>query len=133
MRLAEAGRLLEGRVKSQQVELEKLLTRYYASGQAQGLRHMLSGSDPNQLARDLYYLKQLSRSEADLIGGLRASLAEQKSLLDKARITRDALAEIESEQKNEVARLCRAADASARSYWPNFRTSCTASARRSAI
>lgn len=105
VRLAEAGRLLEGRVKSQQVELEKLLTRYYASGQAQGLRHMLSGSDPNQLARDLYYLKQLSRSEADLIGGLRASLAEQKSLLDKARITRDALAEIESEQKNEVARL----------------------------
>ena len=103
--IAEAGKTLEGRVKSQQAELEKLLTRYYVSGQAQGLRHMLSGSDPNQLARDLYYLKQLSRSEADLIRGLRASLAEQKALLDKAGIARDALAEIEAEQKKEVAQL----------------------------
>ena len=104
-RIASASAALEARVNSQQAELEKLLTRYYVSGQAHGLRHMLSGSDPNQLARDLYYLKQLSRSEADLIGGLRTSLAEQKSLLDEARISRDALAEIEAEQKKEVAQL----------------------------
>lgn len=103
--VVEAGKTLESRIKSQQTELEKLLKRYYVSGQAQGLRHMLSGSDPNQFARDLYYLKQLSRSEADLIGGLRTSLAQQKSLLEQARITRDALAEIESEQKKEISQL----------------------------
>lgn len=104
-RVSAAGAALESRIKSQQAELERLLTRYYVSGQAQGLRHILSGSDPNQLARDLHYLKQLSRSEADLIGGLRASLAEQKSLLERVRIARDALAEIEAEQKSEVAQL----------------------------
>ena len=104
-RAAETGRRLEGTIRSQQTALEKLLNRYYVSGQAQGLRHMLSGSDPNQLARDLYYLKQLSRSEADLIGQLRTSLAEQKALLDQARQTRDTLAEIESEQKQEIAQL----------------------------
>ncbi|MBK8337576.1 MAG: peptidoglycan DD-metalloendopeptidase family protein [Sterolibacteriaceae bacterium] len=104
-RVGAAGAALESRIKSQQAELERLLTRYYVSGQAQGLRHILSGSDPNQLARDLHYLKQLSRSEADLIGGLRTSLAEQKSLLDRVRIARDALAEIETEQKSEVAQL----------------------------
>lgn len=104
-RVSAAGAALESRIKSQQAELERLLNRYYVSGQAQGLRHILSGSDPNQLARDLHYLKQLSRSEADLIGGLRASLAEQKSLLERVRIARDALAEIEAEQKSEVAQL----------------------------
>lgn len=104
-RVGAAGAALESWIKSQQAELERLLTRYYVSGQAQGLRHILSGSDPNQLARDLHYLKQLSRSEADLIGGLRTSLAEQKSLLDRVRIARDALAEIETEQKSEVAQL----------------------------
>ncbi len=104
-RVSAAGAALEARIKSQQAELERLLTRYYVSGQAQGLRHILSGSDPNQLARDLHYLKQLSRSEADLIGGLRTSLAEQKSLLERVRIARDALAEIENEQKSEVAQL----------------------------
>lgn len=104
-RIAAAGAALEARVKSQQAVLEKLLTRFYVGGQAQGLRHMLSGSDPNQLARDLYYLKQLSRSEADLIGGLRTSLAEQASLLDEARTARDALAEIEAEQREEAAQL----------------------------
>lgn len=66
---------------------------------------MLSGSDPNQLARDLYYLKQLSRSEADMIDSLRSSLAEQESLLDKARAARDALAEIQAEQQAELAQL----------------------------
>ena len=104
-RVADAGRRLEDSIRAQQGALERLLNRYYLSGQAQGLRHMLSGSDPNQLARDLYYLKQLSRSEADLIGRLRASLAEQKALLDEARQTRDALAEIETEQKRELAQL----------------------------
>lgn len=104
-RVAEAGRRLEDSIRSQQAALEKLLNRYHLSGQAQGLRHMLSGSDPNQLARDLYYLKQLSRSEADLIGKLRTSLAEQKALLDQARQTRDALAEIETEQKRELTQL----------------------------
>lgn len=104
-RVSAAGAALESRIKSQQAELERLLNRYYVSGQAQGLRHILSGSDPNQLARDLHYLKQLSRSEADLIGGLRTSLAEQKSLLERVRIARDALAEIEAEQKSEVAQL----------------------------
>lgn len=104
-RIAAASAALEARVKSQQAELEKLLTRFYVSGQAQGLRHMLSGSDPNQLARDLYYLKQLSRSEADMIASLRSSLAEQESLLDKARAARDALAEIQAEQQTELAQL----------------------------
>lgn len=104
-RITAAGAALEARINSQQADLETLLTRFYVGGQAQGLRHMLSGSDPNQLARDLYYLKQLSRSEADLINGLRISLAEQKSLLETARITRDALAEIEIERKAEIALL----------------------------
>lgn len=104
-RITAAGEALEARIKSQQAELEKLLTRFYVGGQAQGLRHLLSGSDPNQLARDLYYLKQLSRSEADLISDLRVSLAEQKSLLETARITHDALAEIEIERKAEIAQL----------------------------
>lgn len=104
-RLAAAGLTLETRIKAQQAELEKLLTRYYIGGQAQGLRHMLSGSDPNQMARDLYYLERLSRSEADLIGGLRRSLAEQKSLLESARATHDALAGIETRRKTEMAEL----------------------------
>lgn len=105
--VTEKSRALEGKIKSQQGDLEQLLKRYYMSGQAQGLRHLLSGSDPNQLARDLYYLKQLSKSEADLIGGLRASLDEQKQLEDQARTTRDALAEIERDQSKEVAQLAK--------------------------
>lgn len=103
--LEEQGLKLESRIRTQQAGLEKLLSRYYISGQAQGLRHMLSGSDPNQIARDLYYLKELSRSEADMIGALRASLLEQQQLTESARAKRDELASIERERETELAQL----------------------------
>lgn len=103
--LQEQNLKLESRMKTQQAGLEKLLSRYYIGGQAQGLRHMLSGSDPNQIARDLYYLKELSRSEADMIGALRTSLHEQQQLTESARAKRDELAAIEREREAELTQL----------------------------
>lgn len=104
-RIQSSAGELEQRIGRQQAQLERLLHRYYIAGEAKGLGHLLSGSDPNQLARDLHYLKLLSRSEAELLAALRASLAEQRQLAEAAREERDRLAAIEQEHQREVAEL----------------------------
>lgn len=104
-RLIAKSAALEKRINTQQVQLEQMLARYYTSGQARGLRHMLSGADPNQLARDLHYLKLLSQAESELITRLRADLEEQKQLAEAMRDKRDAIAANEKTRQKELSQL----------------------------
>ncbi|MEY3202163.1 MAG: hypothetical protein RIR70_1713 [Pseudomonadota bacterium] len=104
-RLTAKNTALEKRIQTQQIQLEQMLGRYYLSGQARGLRHLLSGSDPNQLARDLHYLKLLTQAESDLIGQLTRDLAEQKKLAEEIAAKRDALGKVERSRKQELDQL----------------------------
>ncbi len=66
---------------------------------------MLSGRDPNQAARDRYFLTQLSRAKADLIVELRGVAAEKQRLADGVRERRDKLAAIEQREQEGRAQL----------------------------
>lgn len=65
------------------------------------MRHLLSGGDPNQVARDAHYLSLLSRAKAGLIRDLGEILDEKKRLASQAREKSEELAEIERSQQRE--------------------------------
>ena len=94
-------RQLEVRIASQQAQLGALIYRQYLVGHDDALRHILGGNDPNQLARDLHYLKALSRSKAALVDSLRQSLKEKNTLVATARSKTAELAEIEKRSRSE--------------------------------
>jgi septal ring factor EnvC (AmiA/AmiB activator) len=102
----DAQRLrLDRQTGAQQNQLARVLNRQFVGGDADALKLLLSGHDPNQSARDRYFLTQLSRAKADLIQQLRTVAAEKKGLADAARERQEALAEIERRQQEGRAQL----------------------------
>ena len=98
-RLAERSRKLETAIAAQQGELGQLLAMRHVSGQQDYLRLLLSGRDPNQTARELYYYSFISRAQADFIGALRANLAGLAQLAQEARGKSAELAGLEAQQR----------------------------------
>jgi len=96
---------LSSRISTQQTQLGRLFTRQYYAGETDALSHLLSGNDPNQLARDAHYLGLLSRAKAGLIRNLGEVLDEKKRLAGLARDKSEELAEIEKSQQREHAGL----------------------------
>ena len=96
---------LDRQTGAQQNQLARLLNRQVVGGDSDALRLLLSGRDPNQSARDKYFLTQLSRAKADLIQQLRAVAAEKKRLAEAARERQEQLAEIERRQQESRAQL----------------------------
>lgn len=97
--LARQSRELESTLGQQQAQLENLLYRQYVQGSPDALHLLLNGDDPNQLARDLYYLSTIARTRTELLGDIRTTLSRQKRLTEDARVRADELAEVEAEQK----------------------------------
>ena len=96
---------LDRQAGAQQNQLARLLNRQFVGGDSDALKLLLSGQDPNQSARDKYFLTQLSRAKADLIQQLRAVAAEKKRLADAVRERQAQLAEIERRQQESRAQL----------------------------
>jgi septal ring factor EnvC (AmiA/AmiB activator) len=96
---------LDRQTGAQQNQLARLLNRQFVGGDSDALKLLLSGHDPNQSARDKYFLTQLSRAKADLIQQLRAVAVEKKHLADAARERQTQLAEIERQQQESRAQL----------------------------
>lgn len=99
---------LESRVSGEQTQLARLLVSHHRAGQSDPLRLILGGADPNQVARDYYYLRLLSRAQAVLIDRLRQSLARKRELAERAGKTREELAGIEARQLSEHRQLIAA-------------------------
>ncbi|MCX7150339.1 MAG: peptidoglycan DD-metalloendopeptidase family protein [Rhodocyclales bacterium] len=96
---------LDRQTGAQQNQLARLLNRQFVGGDSEALKLLLSGHDPNQSARDKYFLTQLSRAKADLIQQLRTVAAEKKRLADAVRERQTLLAEIERRQQEGRAQL----------------------------
>lgn len=96
---------LSSRIAAQQAQLGRLFTRQYYAGETDALRHLLSGDDPNQLARDAHYLRLLSHAKAGLIRDLGGILEEKKHLASLAHDKTAELAEIEKNQQRERSGL----------------------------
>ena len=99
VRVGQQSRMLEAAIAAQQRELGQLLAMRHASGQQDYLRLLLSGRDPNQTARELYYYSYISRAQADFIRALRTNLAGLAQLAREASAKDAELASLEARQR----------------------------------
>lgn len=108
---AEIGQLeqqsgtLSQQIEAQQKQLSGLLYRRFLHGETDALQLMLSGEDPNRIAQDQYFLTQLSKAKAQMLGTLRDSLAEKQRLADARRDKAEQIAAIEKQQQENRAAL----------------------------
>ena len=103
--LAQQTRTLETRITHQQSQLESLVYRQYLQGNPDSLRLLLNGDNPNQTARDLYYLAAIGQARSELLGEIGASLKHKQALASDAHERAADLAAIENRQKSERDKL----------------------------
>lgn len=94
-------------LRTQQKRLAGMLFDQYISGQAEPLRLILSGENPNDAARQLHYLTYVSRARADSIRDLRAGLTRLSELAAQAQAKAAELAAIAAGQTAQKQRLER--------------------------
>jgi len=104
-RLAGLSRTLGERLARQQAALGRLLAARHAAGAPDALKIALSGENPSDVARRLYYLAELSRATARLGEALRANLAGAEDVRRAAEERRRRLAAIEAESRRDRARI----------------------------
>lgn len=97
-RLSAEHKQVQGEVEAQRKNLGSTLYRIYVEGGQAGARRMLGGDDPNQLARDAYYLEQIARQRAEAIEEARVTLNTLQALLTQAESRRTDVARLEAER-----------------------------------
>ena len=103
--LAGQSHELQGRLGSQQQQLEKLVHRQYLQGNPDSLRLLLNGDDPSQMARDLHYLALIGRARSELLEQIESTLQRKQALATDTRERAAELAAIEAKQKSEHDKL----------------------------
>ena len=103
--LAKGQEQLEAAVKLQRARLAKMLREQYVAGQDDRVRLLLSGDNPNRIARELRYLGYLSAEQTKAIEQLQQNLAEIEANKADAEETRAELDEIATEQREQKALL----------------------------
>jgi septal ring factor EnvC (AmiA/AmiB activator) len=101
----EATAALSARIDSQQQKLSRLLRTLYQRGQGDSLKLLLNGQDPNQIARNLHYLGNVSRAQMALIDSLRADLLKLSALQQIAQAKNHELERIKADQLSQQHRL----------------------------
>ena len=86
-------------------ELGSMLAAIYRQGEPNQLKLLLSGSSPNQTARDLHYVGYLLRAQSALVESLRKDLASVRKIEAELTASTSRLAEIEAEQKKHRSEL----------------------------
>ena len=92
---------ISARSAAQQQMLGRLLRHQFAHGEADALRLLLAGEDPNQNARDRHFLTLLSQTRAEIIGKLREAQVEKQRLAETAKERQVELEKIEAKQKEQ--------------------------------
>ncbi|MDR2688902.1 MAG: peptidoglycan DD-metalloendopeptidase family protein [Azoarcus sp.] len=98
-------REIETRIRSRRDELASWLRRHYMHGAADGVAPFLSALDPNQIARDAFYLEALGRARLALIDGLRADLHLRTTRAAEIDARREELARLEENQRARQQQL----------------------------
>ncbi|MHB0973354.1 MAG: murein hydrolase activator EnvC family protein [Thiobacillus sp.] len=103
--LTQQADATSARIREQQAHLAQTLKGAYLRGQGDALKLMLNGADPNQTARDLRYLAQLSRAQQSMIAALRADLAHLSALQHQATQKTTELAQLQAAREAEQQKL----------------------------
>ena len=91
-------RRLDSQTARQQAQLGRVLRSQSTQGESDALQKWLSGTDPNQSARDEYFLTRLSQAKANLIRELQGIAVEKRTL---AQTVATHKAQILAIEKNE--------------------------------
>ena len=101
---AEQERLAQT-IVVQKKQLSRLLREHYVAGNEDRIKLLLSGDNPNRIARDLQLMGYVSQAQARLLASLRANLARVEANLDKVENAKLELEEIAQEQRDQKERL----------------------------
>ena len=104
-KLSVSQESLENSVHQQRARLEKMLREQQVSGHDDRLRLLLSGDNPNRIARELRYLGYVSAEQTRAIAQLQVNLAAIEANKLDAEEARKALADIADEQREQRALL----------------------------
>jgi septal ring factor EnvC (AmiA/AmiB activator) len=97
--------LLEAAVARQRKKLEKMLREQYQAGHDDRMRLLLSGDNPNRIARELRYLGYVSAEQVKAIEKLQQDIVAIETNKSDAEETRAALEDIATEQREQKALL----------------------------
>ena len=103
--LSDRRRVLGEGLEKQQAAIARMLSSRHAAGPPDALRVVLSGKDPNDAARHLYYLGVISRAAARLLGQYRMDAAELEKVSQQAAEKTARLSSIESEKRSEKQKI----------------------------
>ena len=99
--LSQDLRQLEAAVAQQRKRLEKMLREQYQAGQEDRLRLLLSGDNPNRIAREMRYLGYVSAEQVKAIEKLQQDIAAVEANKADAEEARAALEDIAAEQREQ--------------------------------
>lgn len=105
--LEHEQREAHAKIASRRDELAQWLRRHYVHGASDSVAPLLAARDPNQIARDIYYLEQLGRARLSLIEGMRAALSDIQQRTQEIARRRDRVAGLEADQSAQRAQLER--------------------------
>ena len=93
-------RALDQSTAVEQAQLARLLNRQFVGGDSDALRLLLAGKDPNQAARDRYFLTRLSVAKAGLTKELRGVAEQKRTLREDVRHREMQIRDIETAHQN---------------------------------
>ena len=100
-RFTAEARALRADLAARQSQLRRLLQMRYAEGNGGALRALLSGDDPQAIARRLVYETYVSRAQADVIRHAREDLTRLAELEAHARGNATELAALDAKVRSE--------------------------------
>lgn len=103
--LEDEARVVEADVATLRGEVARMLRARYMAGDQAGLRVLLSGDDPHQLARELEYLRHFYRAQGDVVREMVRRVERLRGLAVEAREKGTELAALEDEQRTEQRQL----------------------------
>ena len=104
-RLQTRARIVENSIAEEQIVLGRLLYQQYVGGQSDAIKLVLTGEDPNDIARQLHYLSYVSRARAELLASLRENLADLDKFTGETRRKSAELHSLQSEETLQMRRL----------------------------
>lgn len=103
--LEDEARRLEADGAKGEEALARLIRERYLGGDRDFARLVLSGDDPNRIARDVHYLGYVSRAQAELIRAAQARAEDLRRLAERTRAKSAELAALGNEQQAARAKL----------------------------
>jgi septal ring factor EnvC (AmiA/AmiB activator) len=96
---------IKSEIETERNQLENLLYQQYVEGQQDYLRFMLNQQDPNQIARDIHYYKQLSLASSGSIKNLQNNQYKMEALTQISRQKKAEIAAIQTEYSTQRKKL----------------------------